>query len=379
MNLIGLEPMKILALEPYYGGSHRAFVDGWAEGSHHDWAILGLPPYKWKWRMRHSAIYFAEEIAKRKPEADLVFCSDMLNLAELIGLLPNAYRDLPKVVYFHENQLTYPVQCEDERDYQFAMTNLTTALAADAVWFNSQFHRDSFLAALAGFLKKMPDFQPIDAVDRVREKSSVHPPGVDPFPSRGERKPGPLRILWSSRWEHDKNPEDFFLALRMLKTRGVEFRISVLGESFRNSPRVFKEARTEFEEEIDHWGYLESREAYRSALLETDVFVSTANHEFFGIGAVEAMLAGNYPLLPDRLAYPELLDLRKGPVVEPFYFTGSPDSLTDRLVTLDVEIRDSVRWNACLEGVREKASRFLWEGLGPEMDRELEKLLGAAK
>ncbi|MCK4372451.1 MAG: DUF3524 domain-containing protein, partial [candidate division Zixibacteria bacterium] len=35
--------MKILALEPYYGGSHKAFLDGWSSRSRHEWTILKLP------------------------------------------------------------------------------------------------------------------------------------------------------------------------------------------------------------------------------------------------------------------------------------------------------------------------------------------------
>ncbi|MGM0378085.1 MAG: tRNA-queuosine alpha-mannosyltransferase domain-containing protein, partial [Bacteroidota bacterium] len=34
----------------------------------------------------------------------------MLNLAEFSGLADESVRRLPKISYFHENQLTYPVQ-----------------------------------------------------------------------------------------------------------------------------------------------------------------------------------------------------------------------------------------------------------------------------
>ncbi len=57
--------MKVLALEPYYGGSHRAFLDGWSSRSSHEWTTLTLPPNKWKWRMRHAAITFVEEAARK--------------------------------------------------------------------------------------------------------------------------------------------------------------------------------------------------------------------------------------------------------------------------------------------------------------------------
>ena len=234
--------MHILALEPYYGGSHKAFLDGWSQASRHRWTLLSLPPYKWKWRMRHAAVTFADEVRQRLTQGqrwDGVFCSDMLNLAEFRGLAPGEVAGLPTVFYFHENQLTYPVRVESERDYQFAMTNMTGALAADAVWFNSTFHRDSFLNALETFLGRMPDHQPTDAVPRIGQKAKIHPPGIAPIPERDDREPGPLRIVWAARWEHDKNPEDFFAALRLVKTRGEAFRLSVVGEQFRESPAVF--------------------------------------------------------------------------------------------------------------------------------------------
>ena len=122
--------MKILALEPYYGGSHRAFLDGWSSRSRHDWTIFELPATKWKWRMRHAAVTFASDVAgsmKDGRQWDVLFCSDMLNLAEFAALAPPSVQRLPKVVYFHENQLTYPTRFPQERDYQFAITNMTTA------------------------------------------------------------------------------------------------------------------------------------------------------------------------------------------------------------------------------------------------------------
>jgi glycosyltransferase involved in cell wall biosynthesis len=258
----------------------------------------------------------------------------MLNLAEFVGLAPLEIARLPRVIYFHENQLTYPVRFENERDYHFAMTNLTSALAADAVWFNSQFHEESFLGALAKFLKSMPDHQPVEAIEKIRAKSSIHPPGIADLPARKARKPGPMRILWAARWEHDKNPEDFFAALGMLKTRDVPFRVSVIGQSFQDHPEVFDRAGREFADHIDLWGYQESRNDYLRAIGDADVVVSTANHEFYGIGIVEAIAAGAYPLVPERLSYPEILGLGRIEGAERFFYDGTAGHLADRLFEL---------------------------------------------
>ena len=111
--------LSILALEPFYGGSHRAFLDQMVENSRHDFTILGLPDKFWRWRTRHAAIHFAGEL--QKPEYadkkfDLIFCTSMLNLAEFLGLAPTKFRNLPTVVYFHENQLVYPIHDPKKRD-----------------------------------------------------------------------------------------------------------------------------------------------------------------------------------------------------------------------------------------------------------------------
>jgi len=368
--------MNILALEPYYGGSHRAFLDGLLRASGHTWTLLTLPAHKWKWRMRHSAITFASqaaELTEKNRSWDLLFCSDMLNLAEFAALAPAEVAGLPKVIYFHENQLTYPVRVEDERDYQFAMTNLTGALAADAVWFNSQFHLDSFLDALARFLKSMPDHQPLEAIEKIRVKSSVYPPGIADFPARGAQKPGPLRILWAARWEHDKNPEDFFEALEILKAKNVPFRLSVIGQSFRDRPEIFEQAHRSFQHLIDYWGYQQSRDDYERALCEADVVVSTANHEFFGISVVEAVAAGAYPLVPNRLSYPEILGLGRIEDAGQFFYDGTARNLADKLSRLAARIEKDALWPATISPAT-LTDHLRWQDLAHQYDKALELL-----
>jgi glycosyltransferase involved in cell wall biosynthesis len=368
--------MNILALEPYYGGSHKAFIDSLSKFSGHTWSILTLPPHKWKWRMRHSAITFAgqtAELLKKGQRPDMVFCGDMLNLAEFTALAPVEVSRLPKVLYFHENQLTYPVRVEDERDYQFAMTNLTSALAADAVWFNSCFHMNSFLEALVKFLKSMPDFQPLEVPDIIRAKSSVYPPGIADLEKLPERKPGPLRILWAARWEHDKNPELFFTALEILKGKKVRFRLSVIGQSFRDRPGVFDDARKSFSDHIDHWGYQITRADYESVLRQADAIVSTANHEFFGISLVEAMASGAYPLVPNRLSYPEIIGQSRIKNKEQFFYDGSPGDLAEKLSRLAARVGDGKLFSTTTNPDI-IAGRFKWKNLIPLYDRALEQI-----
>ena len=369
--------MNILALEPYGGGSHAAFLNGWSEMSSHDWEILTLPPYKWKWRMRHAAITFRDMINERLAQGgswDCIFCSDMLNAAELKGLAPKPVRDLPLVCYFHENQLTYPVQHEDERDYHFVMVNIVTCLAADRIWFNSTFHMNSFLSALPSFLKKMPDYTDFNADEQIRAKSLICPPGVEMPEMPAPEKEGPLRILWAARWEHDKNPEDFFKALSLLKGKGIEFRLNVIGEQFREYPAVFDRAREEYSSCIDRWGFQESREEYIKALQESDVIVSTAIHEFFGISVVEAASAGILPLVPKRLSYPEIFPVCSETEDYDFFYDGTPEHLAARIDELSQLKNDASAFEKAVERTRQAVEKFRWDSLVPEYDRLIEQV-----
>ena len=80
----------------------------------------------------------------------------------------------------------------------------------------------------------------------------------------------------------------------------------VLGQHFRDQPKIFIRARERIADHILHFGYVESREEYAALLRQGDVVVSTARHEFFGIAMLEAVCAGCRPLVPDRLSYREL-------------------------------------------------------------------------
>ncbi len=55
------QKLNVALLEPYYGGSHAAFVDTLVRHSRHDMRVVTLPARKWKWRMRGASIWFARE------------------------------------------------------------------------------------------------------------------------------------------------------------------------------------------------------------------------------------------------------------------------------------------------------------------------------
>lgn len=322
---------RVLILEPYASDSHLQLVRGMQRWLRFDFRLITMPPRKWKWRMRGAALYLAQVLASEKP-ADVVFCSSLLSLADLLSLGPQWLREARKVVYFHENQFVYPTRLYREWDFHFAFTNLTTALAADTVVFNSKFNRDSLLGSIPALLKKFPDFRPSGLETRIGEKSQVLPVPLDPeeFPPP-QPKQGPARIIWNHRWEHDKDPESFFAALYELPARGLRFSVCVLGREFKDLAPLFTEARTRLGPAVAHWGRAESRAEYLRIVSTGDIVVSTALQEFFGLAVLEAVRAGCAPLVPNRLVYPELY---------PSSCLYEDGTLADRLATAIAQVEE---------------------------------------
>lgn len=300
--------LNILVLEPYYGGSHRSFLSG-LQRLPFRFELMTLPARKWKWRMRLSAPYFADKLRERDYKFDLIICSSYIDVATFRGLAPRWVRKTPLLTYFHENQFAYPVKNEDERDFHFALTNVTTALASDRLGFNSLFNLNSLLKEAEKLFQRSYDMKLNGALNLIHERSRVLPPGID-YSLIDEAKVRTQNhfpvILWNHRWEHDKNPEQFFEILFEMDRDNIDFKLVVLGESFKSYPPIFDEARERLSHRIIYSGYAQSRQEYAELLKSCDIVVSTATHEFFGMAILEAVRAGCYPLLPKRLSYPEL-------------------------------------------------------------------------
>lgn len=310
-----MKALHIALLEPFFSGSHKKWAQALQKHSSHRIEILSLPGRHWKWRMHGGAVSLAEQFKEMDEKPDLILGTSMLDLSVFLALTRGQSEGIPAAVYFHENQLTYPWSPMDEdiqkeRDNHYSFINYTTALSADRVFFNSEYHKDSFLGSLPDFLQQFPDHQQEGNADRIQKKSQVLPLGLDlkAFdeyrPAEKEKYSEPL-ILWNHRWEYDKNPEAFFEELFRMKEKGKDFRLAVLGEHTNRYPEIFDRAREELEDEIVHWGYAESFEDYASWLWRADILPVTSIQDFFGGSVVEAMYCDCFPVLPNRLAYPE--------------------------------------------------------------------------
>ena len=362
--------MRIFIVEPYYGGSHRSWADGFAEHSQHDAHLVTHDPNFWRWRLRGASVTLAEMtealVAKVGPP-DVLLVSDFVNLPSYLGLTRRFVGDPGVALYMHENQLSYPLGPSQQPDEALSMVNWVSMVAADRIFFNSQFHRGELFAELPTLLKRAPDVGHLHLLDAVRSKSSVLPVGVtlSDIGERQEPSDEPPLILWSHRWDHDKNPKAVFGALDELAAEGHDFRFALAGENERVDPQEFHRAIDRLGDRVVHHGFLD-RPAYVSLLGRTDIVVSAAHHEFFGIAMVEAMVAGAIPVLPKRLSYPEVVPERFHPAA--LYDEGG---LVDRLRNVILNLAE---YRSRVEGLGDQLRVYDWPTLVNDYDTALGSL-----
>ena len=215
---------RILLLEPFFGGSHRAFARGLAKHSGCRVDLATLPARNWKWRVRAAGMIFATRLAHQLGRYDLLVATTLQDASSFLttaralrrgtgpgprrGSGPGA-RIPPLLLYMHESQLAYPLargvplpdvsaeEREDrlplprrlqgvtpaaggpKRDWGLLFADLASVAAADLVLFNSRHHRDEFFRGAADLLALLPDAAPRGLLPLLRRRSRVVLPGVE--------------------------------------------------------------------------------------------------------------------------------------------------------------------------------------------------------
>jgi glycosyltransferase involved in cell wall biosynthesis len=362
------QQLKFLFLEPFFGGSHRAFAQSLISHSKHTIDLVTLPDSFWKWRLSGAALHFYKTISDLGAYDGLITTS-LMRLADFKALCGTSCP--PVLVYFHESQLTYPQPSGKSMNFQLGFADITTALCADQVLFNSETHYNTFFTTLTDFIKKMPDYRPEWVTAAIRSKSGVLYPGCsfDGAPDTDAfTDSDPPLIIWNHRWEFDKNPKDFFEALETLLERGHDFQIALLGKNVQFVPKQFIKARKRFGDRIVQYGYVPSKEKYYEWLRRGTVIVSTANQENFGMSVIEAIRQGCLPLLPKRLSYPEIIPEA---LHSDFLYQDNQD-MADKLAFIieNVSVFQEKR-----RQLAEAMTRFGWENLGDLYDKVLMRLV----
>ncbi len=303
--------MNILAVEPFFSGSHKAFLTGLKEHSRHEIIPVSLSSKGRKWKLHGDSVVLAGMAGEIEAGIDLLLVSSMTNLPAFLGLTNPRFARIPKLMYMHENPFTQPVPEGEERDQTYCYVNYLSMLTADQLIFSSHFHKRDFLKALPGFLENFPEDKHYYTNDRLAEKSTVLYPGLDlkRFDQHSDTRDAnenPV-IVWNQRWQFDRNPAMFFRVLNRLNDIDLTFDLILAGDTKHEKPEEFEKAWERYGRHITHFGYVENEESYSKLLHSGDIVVSTATYEFFCVAIMEAVYCGCHPLLPNRLHYPELI------------------------------------------------------------------------
>jgi glycosyltransferase involved in cell wall biosynthesis len=132
------------------------------------------------------------------------------------------------------------------------------------------------------------------------------------------------------------------------------FDLVVIGEQYKKVPPAFERAKQSLARHIIQWGFVDSFEDYANWLWEADILPVTSNQDFFGISAVEAMYCNTFPILPNRLAFPEHLPTDVPERKQVYY--DSFEQLTQQIKTAIERHNDGYETR-----VRKYVERYDWQ------------------
>ena len=141
----------------------------------------------------------------------------------------------------------------------------------------------------------------------------------------------------------------------------------VAGEHIDPNEPNFLAAREWLGSRVLAWGYAPDPAAYRAMLWRSDIVVSTAIQEFFGISVIEALYCGCVPVLPRRLSYPELLPHEHHDAC----LYDDAGALADRLAATMRDLPALKQRN-----FRAIAQQYDWSRMVPQWDAALEQIRG---
>lgn len=343
---------NILLVESFYKGSHKYWADGVLKTFAPGVKGAFLSSLSWQDAMLYGGLELSEKIPV---DTELVIATSTVDVSQL-------KTKAPIFMYFHENQYAYP-QSENfsNREFRskaFSVINLTSALAASKLIFNSNFNKESFFKNARRDLQSLNLSSADRKLSGLEKSAVVLPVGINIIEK--EKVNYEPTILWNHRWEEDKGVSKF---KELVDKIPIEFSLNIVGEQ----PDTLPVELSALKSEATHFGFVADRGSYEGVLLNSLLLPVTSKQEFFGISVLEATSAGVLPLLPNRLSYPQLVPDELKKVI--LY-----DSEEELLNKVEFYLQHPLLVREMQQKLREMASCYSWESLRNSYGSKLLKL-----
>ena len=111
--------------------------------------------------MQGGALTLARMYLEKNCRPELILASDMFDLSTFLALTRKDTASIPAVLYFHENQLSYPLSPNEKnkalkKEKHYGFINFASAMAAERCFFNSAYHRKNFITEVEVLLRDSP-------------------------------------------------------------------------------------------------------------------------------------------------------------------------------------------------------------------------------
>lgn len=207
-------------------------------------------------------------------------------------------------------------------------TELGWVAACDGIFVGSAYHADAF------FERRIKPFAAADDIETLKNKFIVsgNPLFKEEYPDRGVEKKN--KIIISNRFDFEKRPNESLTFAYLMKKRrpDVEVVITTSRATFRSNQQWL----VDFARGMEQDGIVTikaglTKAQYHTELQESKIMLSNSIEENFGYCIAEALAYSTYPLLPNKLSHPELVD-----GYEPFLY-NSYDEILDKMEYLLTE------------------------------------------
>ncbi|MCS6819433.1 MAG: glycosyltransferase [Chitinophagales bacterium] len=341
---------------------------------------------EWKAHSRHNIVLFTPDTASSDSQGDLsdstfinihenfdlgdfdaiVVCGKAA-ISSLFAKSDTHLSKAPMILCLYENSF-FKYHLESHHQYATLFDKIVLAHNVVSIWFNSQYQKIKFREFLSSILSNLDIRE--KALNLFDFKANVLPPGLSLKSRFGSEIQENVKyhrclVLWNQRWEQAKNPDLFFKTLITLAEHGIEFKLAVLGEATKDYPSVFDHAKEVLSEYIVQWGYVQDEKEYASWLWKADLLPVTAFDDNCLSSVIEAAYCNTVPLLPKRLAYPEILPAQ---YQHTFFYDDNEFAVKLQKRIMDVKYVRTMN-------TQQWVDRFDWNNIVKSYDDKIEELI----